>query len=237
MSGGGGGSTTTTELAPELRPLASEYTRRAIDLSSNQFTPYTGQRFAGLTPDQQAGLGMIRQRAGGSPISQAADTALIQNLRGGQENPYLDQLVQRSQRNLTDQYANVIRPQQDAMMARSGSFGNTGAQMAINAQQNQLLGNLGDISTQMYGQAYDQDRARQMQALGLAPSVSNLGYQDAAQLMQAGQLQQNLGQQQADFAYEQFQDRQNQPYRNLQILGAPFSQGFGGVTTTSGGGK
>lgn len=223
MSGGGGGSTTTTELAPELRPLASAYTQRAIELSNNQFTPYTGQRFADFSPLQQAGMGLTAQRAmGGSPVMDQANQTLMQSLQGGQTNPYLDQMVSRAQQSL--------QPQQDLLRSRSGSFGNSGVEEANTRA-------MGDIATQMYGQAYETDRNRQMQALGMAPTFGNQAYLDAAQLLNVGGMQQNLGQQRADFAFEQFQDAQNQPYRNLQIMGAPFAQGFGGVTTTSGGDK
>lgn len=222
MSGGGGGSTTTTELAPELRPLATAYTNRAIELSNNQFTPYGGQRFADFTPTQQQGFSMATQRAlGGSPVLDQANQTLTQTLQGGQTNPFLDQMVGRAQQSLI--------PQQDLLRSRSGSFGNSGVEEANTRA-------MGDIATQMYGQAYEGDRQRQMQALGLAPTYGNQAYQDAAQLLNVGGMQQGLNQQRADFAYEQFQDAQNQPYRNLQVLGAPFSQGFGGVTTTSGGG-
>lgn len=236
--GGGGSQTSSTGVAPELKPLANEYASRAIDLSNNPFSAYTGQRFTGFTPAQQSAFGMIQNRATqGSPVLDTANNTLTNLLQGGQTNPYLDQMVGKAQQNLVDQYSNVIRPQQDALAARSGSFGNSGVAETIGNQQNQLLQNLGDVSTQMYGNAYNTDRANQLSALGMAPTYANQAYTDASQLLNAGNMQQQFGQQQQDFNYQQWQDAQNQPYKNLQILGAPFSLGLGSVTTTSGGGK
>lgn len=205
MSGGGGSSTTTTGIAPELRPLAAEYTSRAIDLADNPFTPYTQQRFAGQNQDQQAAYQLLRDQT-----------------QGG-NNPYLDQMVNRAQGNIVSNYNNVIRPQQDALAARSGSFGNSGVHSTIQQDQRALGDQLGNIATSMYGGAYENDANRRASA--------------TMNLLGAGNQQQQLGQQQYDFNYQQFQDAQNQPYRNLQTLGAPFSMNLGSVTRTTGGGK
>lgn len=239
MSGGGGGQTTTTGLPDEYKPLAKEYADRASGLSNEQFNPYTGQRFAGFTGDQQNAFGMVRDRAlNGSPVMDQANDTLTQTLQGGQTNPYLDQMVNSAQGNLVTNYNNVIRPQQDAMAARSGSFGNSGVQATVEQDQQALGKQLGDISTQMYGQAYEGDRSRQMQALGMAPTFGNQAYTDAQQLAGVGNQQQQFGQQQQDFNYQQFLDKGNQAYKNLQTLGAPLSQNFlGSVSQTTGGGK
>ena len=237
MSGGGGPQTTTTGVPDELKPLAREYTSRAIGMADTPFTPYTGQRFQDFTPAQQQAMGMIQQRATeGSPIIDQAGSTVTDLLQGG-TNPYLDQMVGRAQQNLVDQYQDVIRPQQDALMARSGSFGNAGVMETMGNQQDQLLQGLGDISTQMYGNAYNTNRQNQLAALGLAPQIAGQDYLDASQLLQSGNMQQQFGQQQQDFNYQQFQDMLNQPYKNLQTLGAPFSMGLGSVTKTTGGGK
>lgn len=200
---GGGGSTTTTEIPREYKPLATQYASRASQLSNEQFTPYTQQRVAGLSDAQN--------QAGG----------FYQNAMSAGTNPYLDQMVGRAQNNAISNYNNVIRPQQDAMAARSGSFGNSGVQSTIERDQLALGNNLNDIATQMYGGQYNNDQAYRMNA--------------ANQLGQFGQQQQNTQQNQLDFNYQQFQDQMNQPYRNLQTLGSPLSMNLGSVTRQSGG--
>lgn len=236
---GGGGQTTTQEIPDELKPLASAYASRAMEVGNTPFQAYGGQRFAGLNSTQNAGIDMISQRAqDGSPVMDQANSTLTDFLQGNKQNPYLDGMVSKAQGSVTDAYNQVARPQQTSAMVNSGSFGNSGLEQSQQFQDKQLQGQLGDIATSMYGNAYNTDRANQLSALSQAPTFGNQAYTDASQLLNAGGVQQQNQQNQADFNYQQFQDQQNQPYKNLQTLGAPFTgTSFGGTTTTSGGGK
>jgi hypothetical protein len=114
--------------------------------------------------------------------------------------------------------------------ANSGSFGNAGLQQ----QTGQALG---DVASQMYGSAYNTDRANQMQALGMAQSYGNQAYTDAGQLMSAGNTAQNNAQDQADFGYQQYLNQQNYPLQQLSALSGTLSGQMGSQTTQSGGGK
>ena len=168
---------------------------------------------------------MIANRAtGGDPTMRQATSTLQNTLQGGNTNPYLDAMVQKSQ-------DSVIR-NMNQQAARSGSFGNSGIAQA-GAEQ------MGDIATQMYGNAYNTDRANQMAALSLAPTYGNQAYSDAAQLMKVGQTQQDQEQQARDFAYQQFQDRQNDPYKKMAaysgLLGASSATAQTQTTQDSGG--
>ena len=227
MSGGGGGgsSTTTQSIAPELRPLASAYTDKAIGLSTQGFTPYGGQRFAGLNGTQQAVLGKIEQRAlNCSATMDQAEGALGQMMQGG-TNPYLQGMVDKAQQS--------VLGNANAAAARSGSFGNSGIAEAAAKE-------MSGIATSMFGNAYEGDQARRMQAIGMAPTFGNAAYQDAGQLLNAGQLQQDQAQQGLDFGYQQFQEAQNKPYKDLAAMSGVFgSQPYGASSTTtqSGGGK
>jgi hypothetical protein len=207
MSGGGGTQTTTTGIPKEYSGLARQYANRAEGLSNQAFTPYTGQRFEGLTDAQNQAGSFYRQ-----------------GMNSG-TNPYLDQMVNRAQSNIVSNYNQTVRPQLDAMSARSGSFGNSGVASTV-AQQQKALGNqLADVATSMYGGQYNNDQAYRMNA--------------ANQLMGYGQQQQQTGQNQLDFNYQQFQDALNQPLKNLQTLGAPLQNGILGQVskTTQSGGK
>lgn len=204
--GGGGDSTTKTGIAKEYQPLAREYASRASELSNEQFTPYTGQRFAETTGDQQAAYDLLRQQTQGGT------------------NPYLDAMVNKAQANTIGNYNNVIRPQQDALAARSGSFGNSGVQSTIERDQLALGNQLGDIATGLYGGAYENDANRRANA--------------TTNLLTAGNQQQAQAQQGLDFNFQQFQDMINQPYKNLQTLGAPLSGNMlGTISKTSTSGK
>lgn len=230
ICGGGGGdsgkSTTKTEIPQELKPLATAYTNKALELSGQGYTPYTGQRFENLNKWQLDALNQTRDRAmQGSQTVRNAESQLNNVIRGGNTNPYLDQMVNKAQ--------DSVRSQFNTGAVNSGSFGNSGL-------QEQFADSLGDVATQMYGQAYDQDRARQMQGIGMAQQFGNQAYQDAAQLMGAGQTVQDAFQQARDFQYQQFQERQDLPYKQLAAMAGVFGSGLGQTSTTKtsgGGGK
>lgn len=221
MGGGGSGpaSTTTQNVPDELKPLAAKYSQDAIALSNTPYQAFQGQRFADLNSTQQAGIGAIQDRAlNGSATMDNAEQALNQNITGGQTNPYLDQMVGKAQ--------DSVRSQFNTGAVNSGSFGNSGL-------QEQFAGQLGDVATSMYGNAYETDKQRQMQSIGMAQQFGNQAYTDAGQLLNAGQLQQDQAQQQKDFGYQQFQDQQNDPYRKLAAMGGVFQSAPGQSSTTT----
>lgn len=224
--GGGGGQSTTVQSIPdELKPLASAYTNTAIGLNNTPYQPYQGQRFADLNGVQMAGLNATADRAmNGSETINNAESALNQTIAGGNTNPYLDQMVGRAQDSVVSKF--------NTGAVNSGSFGNSGL-------QEQFQQGLGDVATQMYGQAYDGDRQRQMQAIGMAPQFGNQAYLDADRLMGAGQTLQDQQQQGLDFQYQQSTEAQNDPYRKLAAMSGVFGTNLGqsASTTQSGGGK
>ena len=226
--GGGGTSTTTQEIPSELKPLATEYTNKAIDLSKQGYNPYQGQRYADLNPTQNYGIGMVQNRAiNGSNTINNAESNLNQIINGGNYNPYLDQMYGRA----ANQVANSV----NSNFSSAGRYG-SGA-------QNDVLGkNLGDLATNIYGGAYAQDQANRMQAIGMAPQFGNQAYQDASQLLNVGQIQQDQAQNPLDFQYQQYQEAQNLPYKQLAAMSGVFGSNLGSSSTTqsnqsSGGGK
>lgn len=223
--GGGGSSVTKQEIPAELKPLAKQYTRQAINLSNQGFSPYQGDRYADLNEYQNLGLGMAMDRAlSGSPTMSNAESNLNQ-MMSGSTNPYLDQMVNKAQMS--------VLGNANQAAARSGSFGNSGIAEAA-------AGKMGDVATQMYGGAYDADQSRRLSAINSAPTFANQAYTDAQQLFNAGQTMQDQTQQNLDFGYDQWQESQNLPYKNLAAMSGVFGSNLGGTSTTTqsgGGGK
>lgn len=225
--GGGGSSVTVQDIPAELKPLANQYTNKAIGLSNQGYQPYTGQRYADTNAQQYAAANMVQNRAlGGNPIMNQANATLMNMLRGGNTNPYLDQMVSKAQ--------DSVRSQYNTAAINSGSFGNSGL-----AEQYQR--NLSDVATNMYGNAYNTDRANQMQALGMAQSYGNQAYTDAEQLMKAGRTLQDQQQRHHDYSYQNYLDRQAHPYKQLAAMAGVFGSNLGGTSRTTqssgGGGK
>ena len=237
--GGGGGSSTTMPTIPdELKPLANLYVKQATQIANTPYQAYTGQRYADLNGTQNQALQMIQNRAtNGSPVMDQANSTLTSMMQGGNTNPYLDQMVGKAQQSVANNYNLVTKPQMETSMVNSGSFGNSGLQQMQANQQKQVGQQMSDIATQMYGNAYNTDRSNQMQALGMAPQYGNQAYTDAGQLLNAGNTQQNNAQNNLDFGYQQFQDAQNYPYKQLQATGGVVGQNMGSATTQTQGGK
>lgn len=225
-SGGGGTSTTTQNIPDELKPLATAYTGKAIALGDQPYNPYQGQRYTGLNPTQNTGIGMVQNRAlSGSATTDNAENQLNQMISGGATNPYLDATYAKA----ADQVTNSV----NSNFSQAGRYG-SGAQTDV------LSRNLGDLATNIYGGAYENDRGRQMQAIGMAPQFGDLAYKDASQLLNVGQIQQDDSQNPLDFQFQQFQEKENDPYKKLAAMSGVFGSNLGSSSTTqssqSGGG-
>lgn len=237
MGGGGNQTSTTVPTIPEeFKPLAKLYTQQATNIAETPFSPYAGNRYQDLTGNQQAGIDMVSGRAlGGSPILDQAEASLGGFIGGG-ANPYLDAMVNRSQQGVADNFNRMTKPQIESAMVGSGSFGNSGYNQLMQNQQEAAARQMGDISTQMYGNAYEGDQARRMAAIGMAPQFGNRGYQDAGQLLSAGGIEQQQLQNNLDFQYQQQQDALSYPFKQLQATGGVMGGNMGSTTTSQGGG-
>lgn len=236
----GGTSTTTQEIPAELKPLATAYTNKAMGLSDQPYNPYTGQRYADLNPTQNLGIGMVQNRAlGGSQTMDNAEGSLNQFIQGGQTNPYLDSMYDAGAQGMIRNFGGSILPGVNSTFAQGGRYGSGAHQTALDNASNTLATNLGNMATNMYGNAYNTDQANRMQAIGMAPTFGNAAYQDASQLMNAGQIQQDQAQNNLDFGYQQFSEAENKPYKDLAAMSGVFGTNLGGSSTTqqSGGGK
>lgn len=393
MSGGGGGggtSTTVQSIPDELKPLASAYTSKAINLSNQAYQPYTGQRYADLNSTQNAGIGMIQDRALNGDATVNAGANYLQNsLTSGprsatmnpvggvsagwngsnvnsgwngnsvaagwngsnvdagwnnssvtardnpyamQNNPYLDAMVNKAQGNVlananmaaarsgsfgnsgiaeqaakqmstvaTDMYGNAynsmaqladanaarnLQAQQfnsgitDANLARNMqaqqfNSGVTDANLARNLQAQQFNSGITDanlarslqaqqfnsgitdsniarnLQAQQFNAGLGQDWASRndsmynnwnnsnLNAANLGLQYGNTAYTDAAQLMKAGQTMQDQSQNNLDAKYQNYQDAQNLPYKQLAAMSGVFGSNLGSnsTTTSTGGGK
>ena len=223
--GGGGDSTSSSAITypEEIKPLLTNVANLSNDIYAQDWQGYGGQRYADLNGTQQQALQMTSDRAmNGSPIMDAANSSLTGMLQGGQTNPYLDQMVGKAQQSVVDSYNLSAKPQMEAAMVGSGSFGNSGLQQMQQKSQSDLQDNLGNVATQMYGNAYNTNQANQLQALGMAQSYGNQAYTDASQLLRAGDTMQDQSQNNLDFGYEQWQQQQDDPYKKLQAMTGSF---------------
>lgn len=163
-------------------------------VARQQFMPYQGQMVAGLTPDQERAQQMVRQQAGNTATLDAG-TGFVHGLLGGQgqyrgalnpyigqttsvgsnpfagSNPHLQQMIDRSARDVTDAFNRSEVPNMMAQFNAGGAFGGTAHMDAMNQSQDALASRLGDLSNQYRFQDYqtqqqlaEADINRRMQA-------------------------------------------------------------------------
>lgn len=230
MGGGGGGSSSTvTEIPAELKPLASRYTTEATKMFDTPYQAYEGQRYAAMNPLQTGGISLTANRALSGDALMNAGYSNVQDTLSGkfmdpESNPWLRQNTQTAM----DQAMGNINSQ----FNRPGAFGST-------AHQGVAANQLGNIAAQMYGQNYANERQNQLAAWSAAPTFGNMAYQNAAQLMNAGQIMQDEQQKGLDWKLQQFQEQQDYPYKNLAAASGVFGSNLGGTskTTSDSGGK
>lgn len=234
MSGGSDTVTNTTSIPEWVRPYAENYMQRSQQTADLPYQPYGGQTVAQLNPYQTAGYQATANRAmQGSPVNDAASGELQKTLSGSYlgSNPYLQGQIDKASGDVTRHYSDVIAPQIDALDARSGSFGNSGVQNVLGQSRYQLGDTLANISTQMRGQDYGNERNRMQGAVGMAPTIANQDYVDANALTNAGAAVQ--GQEQANLsdASGRFQEAQAYPYKQLSTLGQGLGMNYGSTST------
>jgi hypothetical protein len=204
-----------------------------------------------LTGLLQGGSGLNQQQAGlagqltaGQVVNPAmAETARI--AQGGDlgKNPYLNAQYQQGAQQLTDQFKNTVVPGLDNSFAASGRLGSGAYAQLRNQTEKGLAQGLGDLATNIYGGAYNTDRANQMSALnqwqglgqnaiGNQVSGANLfgtGQQNLFSAVGAAPGAQNLNYDQLNRMYQAGTIQQQAPWQLYQnaagiIGGLPGSQ-------------
>lgn len=241
MSGGSDSTTTKSSGVPDWAvPYAQDFLTRSQQVADQPYQAYQGQTTAQMNPYQTAGYNAQAQRAiQGSAVNDAASTEVQKTLSGGYlgSNPYLNSMVDAASGDVTRNYSNVVRPQQDALAARSGSFGNSGVQQTVDGQARDLAGTLGNISTNIRGADYSAERNRMSNAVNQAPTIANQDYIDASALQNAGGAFQAQEQRNLLDDRSRFDEAKNYPKDQLATLGKGLGMNYGGSTTTSGPGS
>jgi len=252
------GKSTETKTS-EMDPLQKEYMEKFImpqaeAVSGMEFTPFTGDRVAGMTELQRqaqagyAGLGVPEQYgqaasvfseiAGMTPEQRAADIAqYTQQYTAGVIDPTIA-LMERERAK--------ARTGEEAAIAKAGAFGSRGDVLRGEREgeyQARMGQTLGQLQQQGYQQAVARQQAEAAQRLGAAGQLAGLGAQQfQTQLaglgaqMGAGEAERLIGQQGLDAEYQQYLMQQQFPLTQFSALtggSAAFPAGIGTTTGTT----
>ena len=234
-------ATTTTQT---VDPLIAPYLTYGLQQASGLYQGggpkyYTGETFVAPSQTTQAGVQALETRAlAGSPLTGLAQQQLQGTLGGAYlgGNPFFQGAFAPAAQAAQQQYQQTLGDigSKASLAGRYGSGAMGNLQDRASGQYAQALTN---TAGQLAYQNYEQERARQQQAIGAAPQLAAADYQDIQQLLQAGQLREGYQGQQLGADIQRFNFLQNQPQQNLQnymslVYGNPL--GRVGSTTASG---
>ena len=236
---------TTSSIDPGILPYITTGLERAktLFLGGEQPSMYPGQTY--VSPSQETLTALQQQQDIAQRQSQPLQSAqnaymqsyggLSNTAAGGflQGNPYQQQMVEAATRPLVQQYSNQILPGIASLYSKSGRYGSGAMQSALGQATEQYGRALGDVSTNIVGTQYDQERARQQQAMmGLtnlaqaAPSIYAQQYLPSQQLAQVGAQREAIAAQPLQEAMQRYSFGQQLPYQQLSgylssVYGSP----------------
>jgi hypothetical protein len=170
-----------------MQPGASAYQQAAQGgmqvAGQPQLQSLYGQ--AGMQPGQQ----VFGQAAGGQFGNMA--TGQLANIAGGgflNANPYQQQMMQAATRPLEQQFAQSVLPGISSLYSQSGRLGSGSMERALGTATESFGRALGDVTSNLAGSQFQQERQLQQQALGQLAGVSAQDIQ--TRLAGAGALEQ-----------------------------------------------
>jgi hypothetical protein len=264
---GGGGETGKTivqqRLPEEISPYVKDVLKDTKTLYQQRmgegYDPYTGQRIAGLTPQQQQAMTGIEGLVGTqAPMMQEA----ITGMRGGQEqftpeaaqqymSPYQQAVIDVEKRKAQEDFEQRLMPQFEKQAVEAGGMSGMGSRAGVQAaiMGGQQAQRLGDIQTKGLQSAYldarrgfEQQKQRERLAATdiakMAPELYGAQVKELSGLQQVGEAKQGLTQQGLDKSYadwleaRQFPEEQLARYQS-SIYGNPLLKQMDKTTTTS----
>ena len=254
------GSKTTTTAESKLPQWQEDFIRqqilpKATEIGGKAFTPYTGDRVAGLSDLERQAQSAMAGYDYGQPAYQQAQSVFSQisgmtpqdyaAMNQANMNPYQDQVIGASEAAAARRRAQE-RIGEEGAITQAGAFGGNRRdvyqgerQAAYEVGQNEVIANL-------LSQGYTQAQAATMAQLGnrgqaagnLAATAGQAGQAligGASAQQQLGQLDRMVNQSELDAAYAEFERGNQYPLQQLQALlagGSGVPTGLGTTTST-----
>lgn len=213
-------------------PYFQQALGRASQLSQQPYIGYGGPTVAGFTPDQENAFTMNRALADQNAQWQANAGQYVNDTINGYnrnpysgENPYLGNMIDAANRDITQRYTESTLPTQLAQFNAGGAYGGSAMQQALSQGQQNLAQQLSDTNFQYRNADYDrqaqlwnQDQQLRQSALGFLPQLQQMGYNDTNQILKQGTLQQLLNQQAINDDRQQFNEWRDWDANRLGLL-------------------
>jgi hypothetical protein len=248
-------TTQTSSVDPALLPYLTEGLEKAksLFLTGTQPEFYTGQTYVSPSVATTEALAEQERLARAiSPLLTQAQTAYTSSLSGIggtaggsflNANPYQQAMMAAATRPLTQQFSETVLPGISSLYSKSGRLGSGSMERALGTATEAYGRSLGDITANIAGTQYQQERGLQQQAqlqqaqlAGLAPQFYGQQFLPSQALAQVGAQQEAISAQPLQEQLARYQFGQQLPYQQLQgylssVYGTPL--GSYGTQTTS----
>lgn len=246
----GKSSSSTNEFKPPsyTQQPWQDYLKQAQTMAATPLGQWQGQQTAPLSGMQVGGLQQLTDfTQGASPERLASGQAIVGAATGGAANPYagmnpyLSQMIDSSNAKIADRYKSGTAAQNDAMHARSGTFGGSAWQDAASRNEQDLASALAGNTNNLLGQNYNQsaqlaesDLNRRLQAAGTGIGQQGADLSAIMSQIGAGAIPTQNYQQMLDAAQNYFAQGQQQPYTQMDFWrnALQAASGTGGSSTT-----
>jgi len=249
-------TTSTSSIDPALLPYLTQGLERAqsLFLTGQQPEFFPGQTY--VSPSAATTEAIAQQEAIArqqSPVLQQAQQAyqaslgqVGQTAAGGflNANPYQQAMMEAATRPLTQQFSQAVLPGISSLYSRSGRVGSGAMERALGTATEAYGRSLGDITANIAGTQYQQERGLQQQAqlaqaqlAGAAPSFYGQQFLPSQTLAQVGAQQEAIAAQPLQEQLARYQFGQQLPYQQLQgylssVYGTPLGS-YGTQTTNA----
>lgn len=222
QSGGGSSGNSVTRIEPpsyQLPYLQSGLQRAEGLFNTGGPQQYGGQTVVPFAPQTEAALAGTEARAmGGSPVVAGAQGYVGDTLGGKyleQGNPYLDAQIGRA--------ADTVYNQTTSRFARSGR--NAGAAQPV------FQDIVSDLTSRMYGDAYEGERNRQQGVLPFVTPLAEQDYRDLTALRGVGAEVEDLSGRVIDDERARYDYEQARPGMNLDAFLGRVTGNMGQTTS------
>lgn len=247
-------TTSTSSIDPALLPYLTQGLERAqsLFLTGEQPTFFPGQTFVSPSAATQESIAQQEaiarqqspvlqqaQQAFGTALGQVGETAAGGFLNA---NPYQAQMMQAATRPIEQAFSQQVLPGISSLFSKSGRLGSGAMERALGTATEGYGRALGDITSNIAGTQFQQERGLQQQAqlaqaalAQSAPAIYGQQFLPSQTLGEVGAQQEAIASLPLQEQLARFQFGQQLPYQQLQgflssVYGSPMG-GFGSQTT------
>lgn len=245
MGGGGGGASTTVSQNPipdYAQPFVQNYLRRANDLASDNgglWPDYPGDTYASQNTNETDGIAALALRArrhvsiAGAQIPGKGETLLRSELDGDylNNNPKMVEAYNKRRDQLLQEFRRTTLPNLHRSFAMMGRYGGVSHHIVQHIEAERLAQALADLSIEIFGENYSQERERRISAWGYGITYGTEDLKDADFLRQAGLYEREYTQGLYTTNYQLWKAEQVAGAERLQILTNAVRAMVGSIST------